>query len=268
MCQPGRPGPQPQSHVGSPGLVAFHNTKSRTFSFSYSSASTRAPDCSCVVIQPRELAVGRERRDLEIDRAVGAIGVAVLFELVDHAGHRLQVRLVGGPRRVFDRLDAERARILAKRRDVGVGVFAQRQARLLGADDGLVVDVGEVHDVMHLVAGDVFQRAAQHVHGHEGPEVADVTAGVHGQAAGIHAHRAVAHGRKVLLLPAEGVVETHSLSGDRLRNGLAADGDAQLAAGGGDHDRAVGVVARPSSAAAAAFTLFTNAAPASSVIPA
>ena len=43
MCQPGRPGPQPTSHVGSPGLVDFHNTKSRALSLSYSSESMRAP---------------------------------------------------------------------------------------------------------------------------------------------------------------------------------------------------------------------------------
>ena len=244
MCQPGRPGPQPQSQrrLARLGRLPQHEVAD-VFLLVLVGVDARAR-LQLIVIQPRELAIGGERRDLEIDRAVGAIGVAVLFELVDHAGHRLQVRLVGGPRRVFNRLDAERARILAKRRDVGVGVFAQRQAGLLGADDGLVVHVGEVHDVMHLVARDVFQRAAQHVHRHEGPEVADVTAGVDGQAAGIHAHRAVSHGRKLLLLPAEGVVETHSLSGDRLRNGLAADGDAQLAIGGGDHDQAAGGGAR------------------------
>src|SRR4051812_23957157 len=28
MCQPGRPGPQGDSHVGSPGLAAFHSAKS------------------------------------------------------------------------------------------------------------------------------------------------------------------------------------------------------------------------------------------------
>jgi hypothetical protein len=43
MCQPGRPGPTPGSHVGSPGLVAFQSTKSRAFSLSYLSVSTRAP---------------------------------------------------------------------------------------------------------------------------------------------------------------------------------------------------------------------------------
>ena len=43
MCQPGRPGPIPGSHVGSPGLVAFQSTKSRASSFSYLSESMRAP---------------------------------------------------------------------------------------------------------------------------------------------------------------------------------------------------------------------------------
>ena len=43
MCQPGRPGPMPKSQVGSSGWVAFHSTKSRAFSLSYLSESTRAP---------------------------------------------------------------------------------------------------------------------------------------------------------------------------------------------------------------------------------
>src|SRR5690349_4318300 len=62
---------------------------------------------------------------------------------------------------------------------------------------------------MHLEAADVFQRAAQHVHAHERAEVADVSAGIHGEAARVHAHRVVANGDKVLQLPGQRVVETH-----------------------------------------------------------
>ena len=42
MCQPGRPGPQGDSHVGSPGLDIFHNTKSIGLRLALS-ISTRAP---------------------------------------------------------------------------------------------------------------------------------------------------------------------------------------------------------------------------------
>ena len=45
VCHPGRPGPQGDAQVGSPGLAFFHSTKSRGERFS-SSASTRAPDRS------------------------------------------------------------------------------------------------------------------------------------------------------------------------------------------------------------------------------
>ena len=190
------------------------------------------------MIEPRQLAVGRQRRDLEIDRAVGRVGVPPLAERVDHVGHRLQVLVVGGARRVLDRLDAERQRVLAKRLDVLVGVLAQRQARLRGAGDRLVVHVGEVHDVVHLVAGHVLQRAAQHVHAHEGAEVADVAAGVDGQAARVHAHGVVAQ-RGEVPAAGSGCCKDASASGrERLRHRLAADGHGQLAVGGREHGQA------------------------------
>src|ERR1043166_2832811 len=40
-CQPGRPGGWTSFHVGSPGCVAFHSTKSRAFSLEYSSENAR-----------------------------------------------------------------------------------------------------------------------------------------------------------------------------------------------------------------------------------
>jgi hypothetical protein len=42
VCQPGRPGPQGESQVGSPGLAFFQRTKSTGLRFS-SLPSTRAP---------------------------------------------------------------------------------------------------------------------------------------------------------------------------------------------------------------------------------
>ena len=61
-----------------------------------------------------------------------------------------------------------------------------------GAGNRLVVDVGEVHHLAHCAAADVLQRAAQHVEADEGPEVADVAAGVHRETARVHAHGVVA----------------------------------------------------------------------------
>ena len=45
MCQPGRPRPNGASHCAHAGssLLSFHRTKSRAFSLSYLSVSTRAP---------------------------------------------------------------------------------------------------------------------------------------------------------------------------------------------------------------------------------
>jgi hypothetical protein len=45
VCQPGRPGPHGESHVGSPGLAFFQSTKSRGERFS-SLTSMRAPERS------------------------------------------------------------------------------------------------------------------------------------------------------------------------------------------------------------------------------
>ncbi len=54
MCQPGRPAPQGESHAGSPGLAAFHSTKSRGSSLS-SSTSTRAPESNSSGFLPESL---------------------------------------------------------------------------------------------------------------------------------------------------------------------------------------------------------------------
>ncbi len=55
MCQPGRPLPHGESHVGSPSLPAFQRTKSLTSSFSYSSSATRSPRRACVRSMPESL---------------------------------------------------------------------------------------------------------------------------------------------------------------------------------------------------------------------
>ena len=77
------------------------------------------------VIEPRQLSVGRQRGDLEVDRAVAGVGVAAAIELVDHVRHGLQVFRIRRPRRVFHRLDAKRHAAIrrdldARRRGVSV----------------------------------------------------------------------------------------------------------------------------------------------------
>src|SRR5581483_2960649 len=123
------------------------------------------------------------------------------------------VRLVGGTRRFLDLLEAECPGSLPKRRDVLVRVRPQVHAGPLGAENRAVVDVGEVHHLAHAVPQQVLQRAAQDVDAHKGPEVADVAASVHGEAAGVHTDRVAHRGGERLLAPREGVVQAHHVIG-------------------------------------------------------
>ena len=68
------------------------------------------------LIEPRQPAVRGQRRDLEVDRSVASVGVAVALERQDHVAHGLHVGLVGGARRLFGRLDAEQLGVVAKAR--------------------------------------------------------------------------------------------------------------------------------------------------------
>src|SRR5439155_11259101 len=105
--------------------------------------------------------------------------------------------------------ETERPRVLAERRDVLVGVRSKIHPRLLRADDRTVVDVGEVHHLLHPVAEQVLQRSAENVHADEGAKVADVPARIHGGAAGIHADGVVEARRERFFGACESVVQTH-----------------------------------------------------------
>ena len=75
-----------------------------------------------------------------------------------------------------------------------------------GVADDLVVDVGDVHDV---VDGEALQLdgAAQHVDVEEGAEVADVAVVVDGGAAAVEAQGVAVRGEEWLGLSGEGVEE-------------------------------------------------------------
>ena len=160
-------------------------------------------------VETRQLSITGERRDLEVDRPVAAVGVSVGVERRDHLGHGAQVRLVGRARILFHRLEAERLRVLAERRDVLVRVGAQFHAGLLSAGNRSIVDIGEVDHLLHAVAEEVLQRSAQNIHADEGAEVADVAARVGGQPAGVDADRLVGAGFEVLLTARERVIQPH-----------------------------------------------------------
>jgi hypothetical protein len=59
--------------------------------------------------------------------------------------------------------------------------------------------------VAHAPAADVLQRPPQHIGADERAEIADVTARVHRQAAGVHANGIVAQRRKFLVLSGQRV---------------------------------------------------------------
>ena len=146
--------------------------------------------------------------DLEVDRPVlGDVGVAAVDEGLDH-GH-----LLGD---VLDRarLDVRRQETegLAVRMEfIGptLGEGGERLAGGLGPADGLVVDVGDIADVLHLQAGDL-EGAAQDVLDGERAEVADVGRSVDRGSAAIHAIEVAAGLREQRpLLAGHGVMQEH-----------------------------------------------------------
>ena len=149
------------------------------------------------MIEPREAAVLRKRRNLEIDRPVALVGVPVLLERPHELRHRVEVLLVGRARPLFDVFETERARIFEERVDPLIRVLAQRHPRLLRSGDRPIVDVGEVHDVADLVVLEMAKRPAQHVDGDERPEVADMAAAVDREPAGVHADEIVLRRREL-----------------------------------------------------------------------
>ena len=114
---------------------------------------------------------------------VGLVRVALVHQLLDHVQHFRDVRRGLGI--VFRRFDAERAEILEERILVFAREGLKRQPRGARIADGLVVDVGQVHDLRDLDAV-VFERAAEKVFEEIGAEIADVGVVVDRRAAGVH----------------------------------------------------------------------------------
>ena len=88
--------------------------------------------------------------------------------------------------------------------DEGRRELLERDAGLVRALDGLVVDVGEVHHLGDAVA-EVAQGPPQQVLEQEGAEVADVDVVVDRGSAGVDAHLAGNGGAEGLQPPAQGV---------------------------------------------------------------
>ena len=142
---------------------------------------------------------------------LGLIGVPLLHQDGDQADH---LRDVVGRRRIdFGRFDIEGFEILKKGLLVFRGEIAQRNPGRPGIADGLVVHIGQVHDLADPVT-EKLERAAQQVLEHIGAEVADMRIVVDGGTAGVHADFAGPDRMKRNDAPLHGIekFEAHKLS--------------------------------------------------------
>jgi hypothetical protein len=153
-----------------------------------------------------KFAVVGKFRDAVVDRAFARIGECFLLQPLDELDH--VVDMVGGSDPVFRRFDAEDAAIVEKGLHEFLGVVANGQARGGGVGDDAVVDVGEVHDVMHFEAAEL-EEAAENVLKDEGAVIADVRVVVDRGAASVHADFAGLLRDEGLGLAGEGVVEVN-----------------------------------------------------------
>ena len=135
--------------------------------------------------------------------------MAVFLQCTHERAHRIQIFPIRRARPLLNLLQSHRARIFQKRVNVLIGVLTQWHARLVRAGNGAIVHVGEVHHLPHAVALEIFQRAPQHVHAHERPEVADVAPRIDREAAGVHPHQVILRRCELLFPACECVVEIH-----------------------------------------------------------
>ncbi|CAO0827998.1 hypothetical protein SMICM17S_00216 [Streptomyces microflavus] len=154
-----------------------------------------------------ELQVAGEGPDVEVDVAVGLVGVAALDEAAHHLDHLGDVAggtgLVGG-RQAAQRVVAvvERALVLVTDRPPGAALLG-------GLLDDLVVDVGDVPDERHVVAA-VGEPAAHDVEVQSGTDVPDVRCGLDGSATEVDRDTARCERDEVTDLPGAGVVQANS----------------------------------------------------------
>ena len=162
-----------------------------------------------IEVEVAQLAVVRVRLDAEIDIAVARdIGVAGLHQILDDTddltdmlgrtgthGRRHDIQAVG----ILDVLSLKLA-----------GNLLHGGSLLLSLLDELVINIGDVGDIVDLVAA-VFQIAAQRIKDDHRARVADVDIVVNRRAADIDAVLALLLGDKFLFLAGHGVEDLHSL---------------------------------------------------------
>jgi len=162
----------------------------------------------------REAAVGGEAGNIEVNRAVGLVGVAVgqdALDQADHVGHvfgRAGIDHRGSQSQGLDVLEEclrEGLDDLPGGHALLAGALADLVLTLVGVG-GHVPDVGDVHDVADLEAPQ-FQVAAQDVHKDERAEVPDVGEVVDRRAATVEPHHPRLEGLELFLALGQGVIE-------------------------------------------------------------
>ena len=169
MCHPGKPLPHGLSHSicrFSPGAENFHRAKSDGFRFS--PRSTRLPAFLPLEVEPREIAVVRLLRRVEIDAVRRPVGEAVLLDVRDEVD--LLADVVGRAAQHRRILDVEQLHVGDERIGVELRDFPRRLARaprallhLVLAGVGVrreMADVGDVHHVPHAVRRSIRARAS------------------------------------------------------------------------------------------------------------
>ena len=137
----------------------------------------------------RQLAVLGKLGDAEVIRTiVGAIGVTLVHQPGDEVRHLLDV--VGRIHQLLGMLDIQRVGILQKRLPILLGVFLHRNAVARRIANDLVIHVGDVHDVLQLIAA-LLQEPSQRVDHDERAEIADVAVVVNRRPASVHADQVV-----------------------------------------------------------------------------
>jgi hypothetical protein len=154
-----------------------------------------------------ELQISLVRADVEVDVAVGLVGVAALDEAPHHLDHLGDV--TGGARLVRGREAAQGVVTGVERALVLVTDGPPGAALLGGLPDDLVVDVGDVPDERDVVPA-VLEPAAHDVEVQPGPDVPDVRGGLDSRATEVDRDTARCERDEVTDLPGVGVVQANS----------------------------------------------------------